>query len=74
MNVDYRLLTHFEASRSRHEEARRVLPEHWRNDPRPEAQLVNEAWVDVFVRAAEARELLGRRVPARTSAFSVDDR
>jgi hypothetical protein len=74
MSVDYRLLAHFESSRSRHEAARRVLPEPWRNDPRPEVQTINESWVDVFVRAAEACELLGGGLPARTPAFSVDDR
>lgn len=74
MSVDYRLLPHFEASRTRHEAARRVLPEHWRSDPRPEAQMINEHWVDVFVRATEARDALSGRSPARTSSFSVDDR
>jgi hypothetical protein len=74
MSVDYRLLAHFEASRSRHETARGALPEHWRNDPRPEVQTINESWVDVFVRATEACDLLGGSESARTSVFSVDDR
>jgi hypothetical protein len=36
MNVDYRLLAHFQASRDRYEAAKRALPQQWRTDPRPE--------------------------------------
>jgi hypothetical protein len=58
MSVDYRLLPHFEASRERLEAARRALPAHWRNDPRPEAQIINEHWVQVIARAGEQAEQL----------------
>lgn len=53
VNVDYRLLGHFEASTRRLEAARWALPAHWREDPRPEARIINEHWVDVIARAAE---------------------
>jgi hypothetical protein len=58
MNVDYRLLSHFEASRVRHEAVRRALPAQWRSDPRPEIQRTNELWVSVVVRARELQGLL----------------
>jgi hypothetical protein len=73
MSVDYRLLPHFEASRTRHEAARRVLPEHWRTDPRPEAQIINEHWVGVIARAAAHQDSLAA-ASGRTSEVSVDDR
>ena len=53
MDVDYRLLEHFESSRKRREAARLALPEHWREDPRPEAQEINDYWVNVIVRMSE---------------------
>ena len=56
MGVDYSLLEHFQDSRSRHESARAALPAQWRSDPRPEAQLVNDLWVSVIVRAHEHLE------------------
>jgi hypothetical protein len=55
MNVDYRLLEHFEVSRRR-EAVRRVLPERWRADPRPEAQITNEYSVSVIAQAAERHD------------------
>ena len=58
MDVDYRLLEHFESSRKRREAARLALPEHWRADPRPEAQEINDYWVNVIVRMSE-REFAG---------------
>jgi hypothetical protein len=51
VTVDYRLLPRFEASRRRHEDARAALPERWRSDPRPEAQLINEIYVALVARA-----------------------
>lgn len=74
MNVDYRLLARFEASRQRHDAARRALPHHWRTDPRPEAQVINDHWVDVMARAAEQRALIAEQLRARTPDVSVDDR
>jgi len=74
MSVDYRLLPRFEASRKRYEAARRVLPAHWRNDPRPEAQIINDHWVGVIAAAAAAqqdRAVRGR--PAASTVFLVDD-
>jgi len=71
MTVDYRLLDRFTASRRRHEAARRALPEHWRSDLRPEAQIINEHWVSVMARAAEQRDDL---MPADTPVALPDDR
>lgn len=67
MSVDYRLLARFEASRRRLEAARRVLPEHWRGDPRPEAQIINEHWVAVIAKAAERENPITARSPALRS-------
>ena len=58
MDIDYSLLERFETSRRRYEAARLALPEHWRTDPRPEAQVINEHWVSVMVRACDARDKL----------------
>jgi hypothetical protein len=74
MNVDYRLLPHFLASRKRLEAARRVLPHHWRTDPRPEAQTINEHWVAVIARAAEAKARLSEPGTAGSVMVTIDDR
>jgi hypothetical protein len=50
MSVDYRLLPHFEASSRRFAAARESLPRHWRSDPRPEMQLLNDTWVNLIAR------------------------
>jgi len=71
MNVDYRLLPRFEASRRRLAAARLVLPEHWRVDRRPEARIINEHWVAVIARAAERD---GARRPYASVALEDDDR
>jgi hypothetical protein len=57
MPVDYRLQSRFVASRRRYEAARLALPEGWRSDPRPEAQVINDHWVSVI---AETRKHLER--------------
>jgi hypothetical protein len=74
MNVDYRLLDHFRSSQRRHDAARRALPERWRDDPRPEAQLMNEYWVGVIARAAHDKELLQASASGSALALSFDDR
>ncbi len=58
MAVDYRLLPHFEANRERYDAARKALPERWRSDPRPEAQEINDVWVDVIARTRERLDRL----------------
>lgn len=57
MSIDYRLLPHFQASSDRYEAARQALPQHWRTDPRPEAQYLNELWVEMIARADERHDL-----------------
>ncbi len=75
MSVDYRLLPRFEASQKRHEAARRALPDRWRDDPRPEAQFINELWVNVIAQAWEQHEQLsGHRRIEPAIVFSADDR
>jgi hypothetical protein len=74
MSVDYRLLPHFEASRTRLEAARRALPENWRADPRPEAQVMNEYWVGLLARSAHRQGGLGTGAAAAQFVVSVDDR
>jgi hypothetical protein len=56
VSVDYRLLSHFQASQRRLEKARRALPEQWRADPRPEAKIINDHWIRVIAQAAEQAE------------------
>ncbi len=58
MAVDYRLLARFEANRERYEAARKALPARWRSDRRPEAQVINDLWVDVIARTHEHLERL----------------
>ena len=65
MGVDYRLLEHFAERRRRLEEARNALPERWKADPRPEAQLVNELWVSATLRAREHIERVRGEASAR---------
>jgi hypothetical protein len=72
MSVDYRLLDRFQDSRRRHEAARQALPEHWRRDPRPEVQAINDLWVSVVARARAHEERLGGL--AASSLPSLDDR
>jgi len=73
-NIDYRLLERFEASRRRFAAARLALPEHWRTDPRPEAQFMNEHWVTVIAEAAEHEDRRAKSLSSSPLAFEVDDR
>ena len=74
MSIDYRLLDRFETSRQRHEAARRALPEHWRTDPRPEAQTMNEHWVRVMVQACDDHDQHTAHLSATQLLSSGDDR
>jgi hypothetical protein len=65
MSVDYRLLGHFEASCQRHAAARELLPARWRSDPRPEAQLLNDIWVNLIARTREHIEEISAASEAR---------
>ena len=65
MSVDYRLLPRFEASCRRHAAARDSLPAHWRSDPRPEVQLLNETWVNLIARTREHIEQIAVESAAR---------
>jgi acyl-CoA reductase-like NAD-dependent aldehyde dehydrogenase len=72
MAVDYRLLPTFQASRRRHDAARRALPDRWRSDPRPEVQAINDNWVAAVARA---REHLDRIAASRQGTSPLlDDR
>lgn len=74
MNVDYRLLARFQASHDRLAAARATLPEHWQSDPRPEAQAMNDHWVNVIAKAAEDHARGGSRRSETSVLVSVDDR
>jgi hypothetical protein len=74
MSIDYRLLSHFQESRSRLEAARRALPENWRADPRPEAQVMNEFWVGVIARSAHGPRALTDGASVAPLVVSIDDR
>jgi hypothetical protein len=64
-NLDDRLLSHFQDSWERQEEARRVLPAKWLADRRPAAQQLNELFLDLLAsarqRVADERESLELR-------------
>jgi hypothetical protein len=66
VTVDYRLLPRFESSTRRHEAARDALPERWRSDPRPEAQLVNEIYVALVARTRAHIEEISAPEPVRS--------
>jgi len=74
MSIDYRLLAHFEESRSRFEAARRALPENWRSDPRHEAQVMNEYWVGLLARSAHQGGGRATRASTASLVVSIDDR
>jgi hypothetical protein len=63
VTVDYSLLQRFEESSARHQAARDLLPAHWRSDTRPEAQLINDLWVSVIVRAHKHLEYVASSRP-----------
>jgi hypothetical protein len=72
MSVDYRLLGRFEASQRRHQAARRIIPERWRDDPRPVAQIISDQLAGVIVATARHRD--GGARSAQLPAFPADDR
>jgi len=74
MSVDYRLLARFQASRERHDAARRSLPEQWRSDSRPEVQHANELWVSVVARAREHQDRLAAGHPPDALVWPSEDR
>ena len=74
MSVDYRLLDRFEASRQRNEAAWRALPRRWRSDPRPEAQIMNEHWVNVILEASDDHEQPSERPSTAPLMLLGDDR
>jgi hypothetical protein len=74
VSVDYRLLERFQASRDRHEAARRALPERWRSDPRPVVQDGNVAWVGTVAPAREQQELFTANGSNRPLVQLDDDR
>jgi hypothetical protein len=61
MSVDYRFVNRFKASPQRLAAARRLLPEHWRTDPRPEARIINEHWARVIAQETRVEAVAGGR-------------
>ncbi len=53
MNVDNRLLSHWQREQLARRQARAALPARWRNDPRPEMHEVVDVYVELL--AAERR-------------------
>jgi len=74
MSVDDRLFARFQASRDRHEAARRALPERWLADPRPQVQHVNDLWVSAIVRAREHQDRIAADSRNASLVWSSDDR
>ena len=74
MSVDYRLLPRFEASCRRYAAARESLPAHWRSDPRPEVQMLNDTWVSLIARTREHIEQIADASGMRPACSRGDGR
>ena len=48
MNVDNRLLGHWQREQVARKQARAALPARWRNDPRPEMHQVVDVYVELL--------------------------
>jgi len=65
--VDDRLLEHWTRERAARDRLRNALPPSWRNDPRPNMDVVRELYIEAMLR-------LKQEGPARSVAIGDDDR
>jgi hypothetical protein len=65
--IDERLLEHWERESAARERLRKSLPASWRNDPRPNMDVVRELYIEAMLR-------LKQRPSARPLAIGDDDR
>jgi hypothetical protein len=66
--IDDRLLGHWERERATRARLRDSLPPSWRNDPRPDMEVVRELYVEAMLRVKEQRSA------ADSVAIGDDDR
>jgi hypothetical protein len=67
--IDDRLLGHWEREQAARARLRNSLPASWRNDPRPNMDVVRELYIEAMLRLKEP----GDR-PLRSIAIGDDDR
>ena len=64
--IDRRLLGHWERERAARAQLRESLPASWRNDPRPNMDVVRELYIEAMLRM--------KQQPTRPAAIGDDDR
>ena len=64
--IDRRLLEHWERESAARAQLRKSLPASWRNDPRPNMDVVRELYIEAMLRMKQR--------PARPAAIGDDDR
>ena len=65
--IDDRLLEHWTRERAARDRLRNSLPPSWRNDPRPNMDMVRELYIEAMLR-------LKQQEPVRSLAIGDDDR
>jgi hypothetical protein len=65
--IDRRLLGHWEREQAARAQLRAALPPSWRNDPRPNMDVVRELYVEAMLRLKSPRA-------ERSAAIGDDDR
>jgi len=66
--IDDRLLGHWEREQAARDRLRNSLPASWRNDPRPNMEVVRELYIEAMLRLKEPEPSL------RSIAIGDDDR
>ena len=64
--IDDRLLAHWERERASRARLRDALPPSWRDDPRPNMDVVRELYIEAMLRL--------KHEPVRPTAIGDDDR
>jgi hypothetical protein len=64
--IDRRLLEHWERECAARARLRESLPASWRNDPRPDMDVVRELYIEAMLRL--------KQQPVRPAAIGDDDR
>ena len=67
--IDDRLLAHWEREQATRARLRNSLPASWRNDPRPNMDVVRELYIEAMLRLKEREE-----PQLRSTAIGDDDR
>jgi hypothetical protein len=56
--IDDRLLAHWERERAARDRLRNSLPSSWRNDPRPNMDVVRELYIEAMLRLKQPPSVL----------------